>query len=119
MFMRRALLRYPPEDPAIVRDSGRRLLDRLAKDIETAAQAGAVRRVNCAYTTAMSIWAAVSGLVTLRLVYPNFPWPPEDKHIAMTLDMIFNGCATPKAATAPFNSTRSGTLFCQAEHCRN
>ena len=98
IFMRRALMGCASDDPLIARDFGRHLLDRLSQGIEKAAQAGAVRRVNCANTTALSIWAAVSGLVTLRLVYPNFPWPPEDKHIAMTLDMIFNGCAAAKAA---------------------
>jgi len=100
IFMRRALMGgCAPDDLLVVApDFGGHLLERLAQGIEKAAQAGAVRRVNCAYTTALSIWAAVSGLVTLRLVYPNFPWPPEDKHIAMTLDMIFNGCAAAKAS---------------------
>jgi hypothetical protein len=28
----------------------------------------------------------------LRLAYPELPWPPEDKHVETTLDMIFHGC---------------------------
>jgi len=38
------------------------------------------------------MWAMVSGPVALRLAYPELPWPPEDKHVETTLDMIFHGC---------------------------
>ena len=73
--------------------AGQEMLTRLTVSVEAAVKVGALRQYGCSATTALSIWAAITGLVTLRLVYPSFPRPPEDAHIEATLDMIFHGCA--------------------------
>jgi len=56
-------------------------------------------------TSSLTLSARASGsncgVVSLRLAYPDFPWPPEEEHIEATLDMIFNGCKGVGAVLAP------------------
>ncbi len=80
---------------------GRKLLERLVFGVEEVARSGELRQYDSASTMALSIWAAISGLVSLRLTYRDFPWPPRDEHIESMLDMIFYGCVEKAARVAP------------------
>ena len=89
VFMRRAMRAGSQE---LADSPGRKLLERLAERVKAGVKAGSVREIHCCHTTALSMWSAAAGIVSLRLAYPDFPWPPEEEHIEATLDMIFNGC---------------------------
>lgn len=103
VFMRRALrpCAVDGRDPVDkCEEEGNGLLTRLTQSVETAVKQGSMRQFGCPATTALAIWGAVSGLITLRLVYPEFPWAAEDERIEATLDMVFNGCGSAKSAAA-------------------
>lgn len=105
VFMRKALRPREAGDRGADRClDGDALLARLTRCAEAAVKQGSMRQFGCPATTALAIWGAISGLVTLRLVYPEFPWPPEDEHIDATLDMIFNGCGSAKPVEASVES---------------
>ena len=97
IFMRKALRPCVAEDKSVVAVEGRQLLDRLASRVAAAQESGALKPA-CSDLTALSIWASLSGLVALRLTYPDFPWPPQDEHIHAMLEMIFQGCGQSQAA---------------------
>jgi AcrR family transcriptional regulator len=40
---------------------------------------------------AQSVWAAIHGLVSLRLAYPDFDWLPIDDQIDLHIDMLLRG----------------------------
>jgi AcrR family transcriptional regulator len=91
VYMRRALRPCQSADdgaPGLCRN----LLGQLAEWAEKALNAGQLRFPCSTETMALSMWAMVSGPVALRLAYPELRWPPEDKHVETTLDMIFHGC---------------------------
>lgn len=100
VFMRRAM-QPRPDEPTGGESSGRKLLARLVERVEAGVKAGSLREFGCCNTTALSVWSAAAGIVSLRLAYPDFPWPPEEEHIEATLDMIFNGCKGVGAVLAP------------------
>jgi AcrR family transcriptional regulator len=91
VYMRRALRGCPSTDDGSL-ELCRNLLGRLVEAAEKASKAGQLRFPCSAEKIALSMWAMVSGPVALRLAYPELPWPPEDKHVETTLDMIFHGC---------------------------
>ena len=43
---------------------------------------------------ALTVWAAVHGIVSLRVAKPSFEWPPIDEQIDRMLDLITTGLAT-------------------------
>lgn len=96
IFMRKALRPCVAEDKSTVALEGRKLLNRLTALVAAAQASGALRPSGCELT-ALSIWASLSGLVALRLTYPDFPWPQPDEHIHAALDLIFHGCASGKS----------------------
>jgi AcrR family transcriptional regulator len=51
-------------------------------------EAGVSRATDEPFRLTAMTWAAVHGLVTLRLDRPNFPWPPLDDMIADTVSRI-------------------------------
>jgi len=91
VYMRRGLRNCSNADDGVA-GLCRNLLSRLAEWAEKASNAGQLRFPCSTETIALSMWAMVSGPVALRLAYPELPWPPEDKHVETTLDVIFHGC---------------------------
>lgn len=79
-------LMFGPELPsALAYDSpsspGRRALQTLAENIRRCQDAGAAPRDADPLRLATLLWAAVHGLVLLRLDRPRFPWPPLDEMV--------------------------------------
>jgi AcrR family transcriptional regulator len=95
VFLRKAL--RPCAEDEIMLAPGKTLLTRLTNRVEEAVKAGSVRCLGSHQATALSVWAAVSGMVALRLRYPEFPWPPVNDHIEAMADLIMNGCAAKLA----------------------
>jgi AcrR family transcriptional regulator len=92
VFLRKAL--KPCAEDEIMLAPGKTLLTRLTRRVEEAVKTGSVRCVGSNQATALSIWAAISGMVALRLRYPEFPWPTASEHIEVMADLIMNGCAS-------------------------
>ena len=99
VFLRRALKRCP--EAAVAAESGETLLKRLTDSIAQATEAGALRCLGSPQATALSVWAAMSGMIGLRLRYPDFPWPPVDEHIGAMAELILNGCSRERESAAP------------------
>jgi AcrR family transcriptional regulator len=98
VFLRKAL--KPCAEDEIMLAPGKTLLTRLTRRVEEAVKAGSVRCLGSNQATALSVWAAVSGMVALRLRYPEFPWPQAGEHIEAMADLIMNGCASRAATPA-------------------
>jgi AcrR family transcriptional regulator len=47
---------------------------------------------------ALAVWAAMHGLVSLRIANPDFDWPPVDAQIAAHVELILNGIAGARSA---------------------
>jgi len=91
VVMRRGLRNTPtPGDDGPSLCNG--VLRRLADWAKLAADAGELQFDCSLDTVALTMWAAASGPVALRLAYPELPWPPEDEQIDAILQMIFRGC---------------------------
>ena len=95
VFLRRAL--KPCAEAAHVLAPGETLLNRLTGRIAEAAEAGALRCLGSPQATALSVWAAMSGMIGLRLRYPDFPWPPVGEHIEAMAELILHGCSREPA----------------------
>jgi len=95
VFLRRAL--KPCAEAAHVLAPGETLLVRLTGRIAEAAEAGALRCLGSPQATALSVWAAMSGMIGLRLRYPDFPWPPVDEHVDAMAELILHGCSREPA----------------------
>jgi len=98
VFLRKAL--NPSAEDEIMLAPGKTLLLRLTGSVEEAVKAGSMRCLGSNQATALSVWAAVSGMVALRLRYPKFPWPPADEHIEAMADLIMNGCMSRLTSNA-------------------
>jgi AcrR family transcriptional regulator len=70
---------------------GDALFNVLMSRIEEGVAAGRFRCLETARAAAQSVWAAVHGLVALRLAYPDFDWVPVEKQIEGHLDMLLHG----------------------------
>lgn len=68
-----------PESP------GRQAFMSGVSTIAAAQQAGAITASDDPFRLATLTWAAVHGLVSLRIDRPNFPWPPLDELLDQTL----------------------------------
>jgi AcrR family transcriptional regulator len=74
---------------------GKALFVAMANRIAEGIAAGKIRSIGkSAEDLAQSVWAAIHGLVALRLAYPDFDWPPIDDQIALHIDMLLRGLAT-------------------------
>ena len=80
-------LMFGPDLPASLaydaeRAPGRQALQTLAHSIQRCQQAGVARAGDDPLNLAVLVWAALHGLVSLRLDRPNFPWPaPLDETV--------------------------------------
>ena len=90
----------PPADESTRGFSGKQVFARLTERVEEAEKSGALRRLGPCQSTALAVWTTIWGLVGLRLGFPEFAPMPIDKQIALTLDLIFNGCAARSAPAA-------------------
>jgi AcrR family transcriptional regulator len=90
-FLRRAL--KPCVEAAQAQAPSKTLLARLTRGVEEAVAVGALRCLGSPQATALSVWAAMSGMIGLRLRYPDFPWPPVSEHIETMAELILHGCA--------------------------
>jgi len=54
----------------------------------------------------LPIWAAVHGLISLRVQHPKFPWPPLSRHVDALLDLLDRGLCGAAARRGP--DTRPG-----------
>jgi AcrR family transcriptional regulator len=79
---------------------GDALFDALCARIEAGVATGKLRCLGSARAAAQSVWAAVHGLVALRLAYPDFDWVPVAEQIEGHLDMLLHGLAVTGAPVA-------------------
>jgi AcrR family transcriptional regulator len=100
VFLRKALKPCAEDEHMLA--PGKTLLTRFTDRVEEAVKAGSVRCLGSNQATALSVWAAISGMVALRLRYPEFPWPQANEHIEAMADLIMNGCAS--RVTAPVHA---------------
>lgn len=57
---------------------------------------GALRSADgSGHGTAQALWAAIHGLVALRLAYPDFGWLPVSELISVQTDMLMHGLVAP------------------------
>lgn len=77
-----------PESP------GRQAFHAAVAGIAWCQEAGAATVKDDPFRLAALAWAAVHGLVSLRLDGPNFPWPPLDGMITQTLRCLLD-CRQP------------------------
>ena len=97
VFLRKALSPCAEDEHMLA--PGKTMLKRLTNRVEQAVKIGAVRCLGSNQATALSVWAAISGMVALRLRFPEFPWPPVGEHVEAMTDMIMNGCAARLASS--------------------
>jgi AcrR family transcriptional regulator len=98
VFLRKAL--KPCLEDQRMLAASRTMLARLTHRVEAAVLAGGVRCMGSHQTTALSVWAAVSGMVSMRMRFPEFPWPPVAEHVEAMADLILNGCAAKSGTPA-------------------
>ncbi len=71
---------------------GKALFVAMANRIGEGIEAGKIRSMGkTAEGVAQSVWAAIHGLVALRLAYPDFDWLPIDDQIDLHIDMLLRG----------------------------
>jgi AcrR family transcriptional regulator len=79
---------------------GDALFNVLSSRIEQGVASGKLRCLGSARAAAQSVWAAVHGLVALRLAYPDFDWVPVEEQIEGHLDMLLHGLIKTAAPCA-------------------
>jgi AcrR family transcriptional regulator len=81
---------------------GKALFVAMARRIAEGVSAGKTRDTGkTAESVAQSIWAAIHGLVALRLAYPDFDWLPIDDQIALHSDILLRGLAACENGATP------------------
>jgi AcrR family transcriptional regulator len=70
---------------------GDALFNALRTRIEQGVASGKLRCPRTGLAAAQSVWAAIHGLVALRLAYPDFDWIPVDEQIDAHVDMLLHG----------------------------
>jgi AcrR family transcriptional regulator len=89
---------------------GEALFNALVSRIEQGVDSGKLRCLKTGRAAAQSVWAAMHGLVALRLAFPDFGWAPLDEQIDGHVDMLLHGilgkgagreAPTPAKAAAP------------------
>ena len=70
---------------------GEALFNVLKSRIEQGVASGKLRCLKTGRSAAQSVWAAMHGLVALRLAFPDFDWVPVDEQIEGHVDMLLYG----------------------------
>jgi AcrR family transcriptional regulator len=70
---------------------GDALFNALQSRIEQGVACGKLRCLTTSLGAAQCVWAAIHGLVALRLAYPDFAWIPVDELIDTHVDMLLHG----------------------------
>ena len=70
---------------------GDALFNALKTRIEQGVACGKLRCLKTGLGAAQSVWAAIHGLVALRLAYPDFDWIPVDEQIDAHVDLLLHG----------------------------
>ena len=70
---------------------GDALFNALKSRIEQGVASGKLRCLKTGRTAAQSVWAAMHGLVALRLAFPDFDWAPVDEQIDGHVDILLHG----------------------------
>jgi AcrR family transcriptional regulator len=81
-------------DPALSKEHnpvGDALFNALKSRIEQGVASGKLRCLKTGRAAAQSVWAAMHGLVALRLAFPDFDWVPVDEQIDGHVDIILHG----------------------------
>ena len=95
---------------------GDALFNSLKTRIEQGVAADKLRCLKTGLGAAQSVWAAIHGLVALRLAYPDFDWVPLDELIDTHVDTILNGvvrdgpCKEEAPGAAATASVLAGSL---------
>jgi AcrR family transcriptional regulator len=85
---RRKAARSEARQPNTIGDA---LFNALKSRIEQGVASGKLRCLKSGVGAAQSVWAAIHGLVSLRLAYPDFNWVPADELIDAHVDMLLHG----------------------------
>jgi AcrR family transcriptional regulator len=80
---------------------GDALFNALNTRIEQGIESGKLRCLKTGQGSAQCVWAAIHGLVALRLAYPDFEWIPVDELIDAHVDMLLHGIAGTEARVQP------------------
>jgi AcrR family transcriptional regulator len=90
------------EEPRSRHSIGDALFDALKARIDQGVACGALRCLKSSLGAAQCIWAAIHGLVALRLAYPDFDWIAVDELIDTHVDMLLHGvlCGSNEAKPA-------------------
>jgi AcrR family transcriptional regulator len=91
VFMLRDGRRKAPVEAHQPNPIGDALFNALRTRIEQGVAAGKLRCPKAGLAAAQSVWAAIHGLVALRLAYPDFDWIPVDEQIDAHVDMLLHG----------------------------
>lgn len=67
------------------RSPSRQALQTLAQSVKRCQEAGVARQGDDPIQVATMLWAAVHGIVLLRMDRPRFPWPPLDETVDETV----------------------------------
>jgi len=81
-------------DPALSKEHnpvGEALFNVLKSRIEQGVASGKLRCLKTGRAAAQSVWAAMHGLVALRLAFPDFDWVPVDEQIDGHVDILLHG----------------------------
>jgi AcrR family transcriptional regulator len=70
---------------------GDALFNVLKSRIEQGVASGKLRCLKTGRAAAQSVWAAMHGLVALRLAFPDFDWVPVDEQIDGHVDILLHG----------------------------
>lgn len=102
---RLSLMRGGPRRGAVESDSqaariGEALYARLRARIDDAVATGSMRQLAGDNGSTQCVWAALHGLVSIRLTYPNFDWMPLEEHIDAHIGMIIGGLACCEKANS-------------------
>jgi AcrR family transcriptional regulator len=80
---------------------GDALFNVLVSRIEQGVASGKLRCLKTGRSAAQSVWAAMHGLVALRLAFPEFGWAPIDEQIDSHVDMLLHGIIGKPAGREP------------------
>jgi AcrR family transcriptional regulator len=75
-------------------------LHRLVSTVEAAMDAGCFARQD-PWPVAFTLWSAVHGIVSLRIVEPNLPWPPVDQQLSMLFALLKDGLVHASVGIQP------------------
>ena len=74
-------------------ETGRRLFEGLARNIEACFDPGEGDGKEDATELAGLLWTSLHGIVALRINQPNFPWPPLEKMVEKAVHRLITGTA--------------------------